>query len=1446
MGSQLLVAGAGAAIGSFTPLGPAGGWAVGSAIGGLLFAPDLPDIEGPRLGDLTVQASNYGAPIPKVYGTRVLAGQVIWKTDIKETKHEEDVDSGKGGGQSQTQITYTYSVSFAVGLCEGEIDGVSRIWADGKLLYDFSTDASFSEIYQRVSASGTGFEIYRGTETQTADPTIESFEGSGNVPGFRGLAYIVFDDLQLADFGNRVPNITAEVVDNGTLAYPNQFGTTDAISNKPQGRGWVNDGVIEVLTKSQYAPTARIEKFDWDGNKVDDDIADNGVGGAAASIPSGSGGYVTAVWQPIRKTLTNVVYRASSGSNPREVNTLFVSGPGASTGDDNDPDTDDSTFKLPEPAWPTSPVPGYGLNTTPGIHVGSDGLTTYFFFNRVLGGFTQDKRMFIYPGSGGPREGPYVCTTSTGGGLQTDVQRIGFGHESTTNSDFCMESDNYNCWWMDGSLQQVHWMTHEGAGNFTVQNVFSFNWGGQQGNEGGIVADNGVCLVFTFAHPTHKRVRILSRVQTISDDPVDVADIVSNLCTRSGLSVSDIDVTSLTDEVIGYSISRPSSARSSIEILQKIAFFDIVESDWLLDFKKRGTASVRTISRDDMSAAYDQPQLSSVINTTRTQEKDLPREVRVQYLSENRDQQTNEQSVRRIITQATEERTIKFPVVMSDNKARQVAEVNLHATWESRDLHEFDLSLKHLDLEPGDVITFSPEGGDPLQARIIGSAYQNGVYKVQAVSEQLDSYVSEQEGADVPVRTQSIPVLGPAEALFIDTAVLQDEHNYDGVYTAGRGLLPNWPGGQIYQSTDDGVTFSPWSLLAEAAKVGTVLNELPDARTEIWDRENTITVQLKDNNLTLTSSTETAVLAGANTCVIGLEGRWEVLSFVNATLTATPGLYTLDTLLRGRKGTTDYVDQHAANDVFVLLETTTSDRVYVPFTELLVSRTYRVVTIGRLISTATNFDKQYFANAYLPYPVGNLQAVKTSDGRLIVSWQYAVRKFGEWQDLIGVPNDEVGTLGRTFDVEVRDSASGNLMLAVNTTSESHTFESISPYGDDLTFGADLGGAGGQRFSTCGDSNQYVIIPSNDAVSALSDGIVRLVNISTNALVSSDTFDAFGNIEPYYAIGRYIYRGRFGELIGSEIRGLDLNASTTISDIGTGSAFTSTELNNAYMCVSTGFVWGIEITFDNELIKYNPSDLTENIRYTLPSAVDGIRPQAMDGSATHVFIVYSDYFYIFSIAGGTFAGPFSWTLTNPNPLGIRRCEAFSGGAILTTGQSGAQGDNGFRIVNNAGGTIRTQIEDGSSYPLGTLGTTSLNYIDNQNFIYDNETKYLVKKTVNDINYYVVMNPSTGSEGDLIPRSGWVERFEINGQVVDRTYNELEFHGAFGIPPAEYQTWSRSNFYSYAIGNTISTVDELEFWRAGGGAAIPELQVNVFQVSSTSGIGRGAKASVTVPQ
>jgi hypothetical protein len=185
----------GAAIGGLV------GSSIGSVVDSYLLASLTPGqrVEGARLDGLRITSATEGTVLPRLFGRMRLGGNIIWATDFREeiVTTSTRAGGGKGGrrGPTVTTTEYLYSSSFAVALCEGPITGIGRIWADG----------------EPMDMAGVVWRWYPGSESQGADPLIAARMGAPLTPAYRGTAYVVFEELALARYGNRLPQLSFEV-----------------------------------------------------------------------------------------------------------------------------------------------------------------------------------------------------------------------------------------------------------------------------------------------------------------------------------------------------------------------------------------------------------------------------------------------------------------------------------------------------------------------------------------------------------------------------------------------------------------------------------------------------------------------------------------------------------------------------------------------------------------------------------------------------------------------------------------------------------------------------------------------------------------------------------------------------------------------------------------------------------------------------------------------------------------------------------------------------------------------------------------------------------------------------------------------------------------------------------------------------------------------------------
>lgn len=1000
------------------------GWSIGSTLGSLLTKQKGQNItqEGSRLGDLKVQSSTYGNPIPIFYGSMRAAGNVIWSADILETRHTSTQSSGGGkgggGGRSKvTTVTYTYSQSFAVAIGEGPITGVRKIWANGKLIYNLSDSASLATIAASTAAV-SGIRIYTGSESQTADSLIQAHVGAANAPAYRGTAYVVFSNLQLADYGNRMPNVEFEVIVSGSVA---QLATENI--TLPTLRDWIptafGNGMFLVM--NQGYPTYTIRSLR---------SYDSGATWSAEALTNLSYPVYRCIfaWGFFYAGTDTGIWRSTDGITWAQVKAM--SGVTAlAYADGILYATEYGTTRLwasndgiDWAAWTISGSGGnwYGVAAGNGIIV----VTASGSAVARIGGNWQSVSIglsgYISITFG---NGRFVAMGSSGTAYSTDGVNWIAGAAVTTTSPYGGVFGGGSFAFASGG-NKVH-LTTDGVTAVSHTVAGKAFYGMAYGNGIFLAPDQSSAYALAFLPAP-----VISSVAS-----QQCSAIVSDICQRAGLTAGQIDVSALTDEVHGYVVQR-STARSQIEQLMHAFYFDAVESDGKVKFVKRGGSPVVTIAEDDLAAHEYGATPPDAVIVTRKQEKELPFEIDIQYLDTGAAYQVGAQYSRRLTKESENKVSINFAIAMSATKAKQIADVLMYEAWTSRTQFDFHTGRKYSYLDPTDLIGIVKDGRGYV-VRLLDEDF-GAVSTRRAVLEDTSVYSQSGVAAEILVPDEEVALIPLTKMVLMDIPLLRDQDDGVGFYAAACGYGSGWYGAQAYKSSDGGATWGSFGQgFLNDATLGTASSVLGSFARNEFDEANSVTVVLVNGELA--SDTEENVLNGANAALLGDE----IIQFKTATLVSA-NTYTLSGLLRGRRGTEWAASTHVAGERFVLLDAASTYILAGGSGEYDLARQYRAATFGGYLDDAETIEFTNTAVAQTPLSPVLLGGGRNAAGDITINWTRRTRIGGSWNSYADVP---LGEAAEAYEVEIWTSGYATLKRTLTTSTPTVAYSSANQVTD---------------------------------------------------------------------------------------------------------------------------------------------------------------------------------------------------------------------------------------------------------------------------------------------------------------------------------------------------------------------------------------------------------------
>jgi Putative phage tail protein len=988
------------------------GWMIGSLVGN---AVDPKTVKGPSVGDLVQQTAQGGGPIPIVFGLSLpIAGNVI-DTDVARVVKSKKKAS-KGGPKVESESVYR---TYAIGVCRGPIGGFVRVWRNGSIVYDNRgvVDETSQQRQDRTN-SNTAFlkkaRFFLGDYAQNPSPDLEVIYGVGTTPAHRGIAYMVVKDDDLTDTRGAIPQyvfqISVEDPSPGPLVLqtpgPNEGHTY--LMTRPSSMDPNREYTMDLALPTDLASQEGLVMI------VTVPITER-VGGVGDIPQVGDAGPKTGL----------VTYGGIALSRLLDSHTGYETHDGAHGGG---MPMRMGIFCLPLDAHPglitgthefKVTVDGYGDAMpivdpfTSHIRVGfvfvknadqalaanpaQFGATTYWIDTRDGGGFVA--RYIEYKQNPLPY-GQYPAVVPLAGLTVPDyypllhgdmLMSISFATPNIDNgliptpglrpifepptgpSSFSSAiTDYYNP--ADGQYhaKPVAITVSTNTTDAPISGRYGINL-----RTGEDTAGAGAAVTYYGS----KTYMFMFKAMVGGGFPLGsfpLSDIVTAICNEAGLS--QIDVSELEDILCsGFTINNQYPASAALEALSQVFLFDPVQVDGVVKFVLRGGDSVATIVEADMIDDGNEIEQSK-----RGDDITIPKALHLNYQDVKggiaTDLQTSERFGDR---RSVGEQSLQTPVVLDADTAAKVVSINHKLMVEalSNEL-KFSLPDNWLRLVPTNPIIVQ-YNGKSLRVRITKCDLFDGYQAYTCVRDRQSNYTSAIQG--IPAVSPTPPPsgnVGPTLLQVLDIPLLSDGDDGVGLgyYIAVAGVTEAWAGAQVDLSRDAGANYIEGDSTGAHAIIGELAEDLPDHPQSYPDQTHTARIRLLSFEPELEPTDLASLFSGANLCIIGDE----LIQFLDAEETATPDVWDISYLLRGRKGTR--TGPHSAGERFVLLDRTVLNFIPAQAGDLNQTLVFRAITSGGASSDATTFGILFRGRTQVERDVGNLETRKDGSN-LIITWQ---------------------------------------------------------------------------------------------------------------------------------------------------------------------------------------------------------------------------------------------------------------------------------------------------------------------------------------------------------------------------------------------------------------------------------------------------------------------------
>lgn len=831
-------------------------------------------------------------------------------------------EQGKGGPR-QENTTYTYEVDQLFLLSSNELAGLLRVWDNGKLVFTSDANADSDSL---IASQDTGLwrriTFYGGGPSQMPDPTYESAVGVGNAPAYRDMGTVFIEGLQLGQSGQQ-PNLSFEVGTNTNASVVQNFQ---------------DFGPSRFLVRRDYLSQPASVGF---------------VGVFANQGPFGPAGLF-------------------SGN-------FFT------------------------------PKQGLGIGTVPNVpSLGTRDFTFQTFLKSIGGDYASARGMIVANGiSNGSTLGFRVLFDEFGA-LTVTIRQSEWNYNfRSVDAIFPLGVTFHLAVIREGSRFMAFingFLVLDEPIDPALNIIGSELWelGGSQAaqaNWQGYMSDASLAAIAlhsqVFNVPTQPYIPDQNTLFWIPFYRIDVAErgtetvrtVVERLCARADLPVSAYDASALdaiVSPVRALAITQVGGTRATLELLAQAYHFQMLCTDRIY-FVPRAQGIVAEIPYRDLGAAEAVQSNPDPFALRQRSDIEVPAQESITYANVNDDYQSDTQTSDRLLTEQTNTVTTTLPLALTPSEAKAIADARVTdgamAAWSS----ELSLPRSYARLTPGDSVLVEQKSGSVFRM-LLGRLKSDGITlsfeaRLEDPTVFLQSGIT---GEDYNPQTVVVAVAG-TYLLMLDIPQLRDADNAIGLYSVARGLAPNWPGANVFESTDT-LSWESRATISETAVLGSTLSALGNwTRGNVFDETSTVDVNVGPG--TLSSATRNDVLNDrlVNAVLVGDE----VLQYCVATALGG-GVYRLSRFLRGRLGTDRVTTGHVAGERFVLLQPPGMRRINQNLSDLATVRYFKGVSIGRALSTAPTQEMVNRGVSSTPLAPVNARANRNA-ADTVITWQRRTR-----------------------------------------------------------------------------------------------------------------------------------------------------------------------------------------------------------------------------------------------------------------------------------------------------------------------------------------------------------------------------------------------------------------------------------------------------------------------